>query len=44
VRTHTCVTVLDRHSRGTVRCSQRLLYTGTNTGYVSMHIAQQLCR
>jgi len=28
---------LDRHSRCTVRCSQRPLYTGTNTRYASMH-------
>ena len=33
VRTHTCVTALDRHSRCTVRCSQRSLYTETNTRY-----------
>jgi len=31
------VTALDRHSRCTVRCSQRPLYTGTNTRYASMH-------
>jgi len=37
MRTHTCVTALDRHSRGTVRCSQRPLYTGTNTRYASVH-------
>jgi len=35
VRTHTFVTALDRHSPCTVRCSQRPLYTGTNTRYAS---------
>ena len=37
VRTHTCVTALNRHSRCTVRCSQRQLYIGTNTRYASIH-------
>jgi len=43
VRTHTCVTTLDKHLRGTVRCSQRPLYTGTNTRYASLN-AHQLCK
>jgi len=36
-RTHTCINALDRHSRCTVRCNKRPLYTGTNTRYASMH-------
>jgi len=38
VKTHMCVTALDSHSlQVTVRCSQRPVYTGTNTRYASMH-------
>ena len=35
------VTALDTHSRGTVRCSQRPLYTGTNALRLNAH---QLCK
>ena len=37
MRTHTRVTALDRHSQDKVRCSQRPLYTGTNTRCASTH-------